>query len=91
MKSFEVICSNGEHFRSDDGNHRWEYGLVPGSIDEDDRSVVHIVKVMPDDEEALVITITDVIAVGTVDAMTALRTPRLKLHRVCPRCGYIED
>jgi len=84
---FEVLCSDGFVFRGDGDRHRWQYALVPGTIDEEDRTVVEVRDLS---EDTLSMTITSVLAVGDVTTMTMLCRPREKMFAQCPMCGHLE-
>ncbi len=81
---FEVITIGRDRFRFSD-SLRWQYGLVSGTIDTDDKSVVEVLR-----EDELVKTFTQVIAVGDVCEETIIEMPKERRVTQCPRCGYKE-
>lgn len=89
MRPFEIITVDGNRFRYDSLGYRWQYGLVPGTLDVEDKTVVEVLHLVGDEEE-LETTYTQVIAVGNVTEHTLLVMPPEKRHTICPRCGYLE-
>lgn len=86
---FEILTSSGQRFRFDDPAYQWQYALISGTIDQDDRSVVEILRVNDEDESEIELTITDVIAAGSVEAFTFLSPYTEKIGAVCGRCGFV--
>lgn len=89
-KPFEIHCTDGLVFRCEGGRYRWQYALVPGRIDVEDKSVVEVFLMDEEGEEILSATFASVIAVGAVTVLTTLEQPRLKMLYQCPRCGFTE-
>ena len=89
MDIFEVQTMVGGHcvtHRYED--MRWQYGLKPGTIDVDDKTVVEIFK-GADDDERLIATLLNVVRVGDVCTETTLNYPVNVITR-CPRCGFVD-
>jgi hypothetical protein len=89
---FEVIIDNGTRFRFDfaDKSYTWQWGILPGTIDADDKSIVEIVRHYEDGGFEIIQTFSRVISAGEVTPETELVMPREKRITVCPRCGYGE-
>ncbi len=83
-KEFEILTRSGQRFRFAK-EHIWQYGLVSGTIDADDSSIV---EVLENDGGIMVLRVTDVVAVGSVDMTTCLSPYREKMDTQCPRCGW---
>jgi len=87
---FEIITENGCRFRWESDNTIWQYGLVSGSMDVEDKSVVEVMVVDAEGEPELIATFTSVIAVGKVTEETIVTMPCEKRLTKCPMCGYTE-
>ena len=87
---FEVLIENGRTFRFETPDYRWQYRLVPGTMDVLNTSEVEVFRMLKDDEEELVLELTGVVAAGSIDLNTCLRWPTIKRTSQCPRCGYQE-
>ena len=81
---FEVITVDGNRFRFE-GDYFWQYGILSGSKDIDDKTVVEVLNNNGD----IVSFFSQVIAVGQVDENTCLSMPREIIQAQCPKCGYI--
>lgn len=86
---FEIVTVNGQRQRYNRSSYRWQFGLQPGYIDREDKRVVEILT-LNDEEDELVYTYTQVIAVGYVSNETCLTMPREIRFTECPRCGFCE-
>ena len=81
---FEVITVDGNRFRFE-GDYVWQYGILSGSKDIDDKTVVEVLN----NDGDIVSFFSQVIAVGQVDENTCLSMPREIIQAQCPKCGYI--
>ena len=81
---FEVITIGGNRFRFE-GDYIWQYGILSGSKDIDDKTVVEVLN----NEGDIVSFFSQVVAVGKVDENTCLSMPREIIQAQCPKCGYI--
>jgi len=89
-KMFEILTCDGSRFRFEGDEYRWQYGLYPGTVDVDDRTIVEVFQGADDDSEALVLSVSQVIAVGSVSAYTYMTSPfRERQRSQCPRCGFV--
>ena len=85
---FEIITADGSRFRCETANHYWQYGLVSGTIDTEDKTVVEVYYVTAEDEMRLIKTFSQVIAAGFVTDETLLEMPKEKRLSKCPQCAY---
>ena len=90
FEPFEILTAGGNRFRFETSGYRWCYGLVSGSMDIDDKTVVEVLKINEDEdyEDTLVKTFSSVVAVGYVTDQDCLVMPRERLKTQCPNCGY---
>ena len=89
LPPFEIITIDGARFRCEKPSHFWQYGLVSGTIDVEDKTIVEVYSINKDEEETLIKTFTQVIAVGCVTDETLLIMPAEKRKTRCDRCGFI--
>ena len=87
--SFELMLKDGHHFRYEGNQFKWQFAIKQGTFDVDDKHTVEIIEDI-DDEIIVVAIYNDVLAVGSVDALTSIMMPRLRLTRYCPVCKYVE-
>ena len=84
---FEVLLKLGDSFlqeRITDESVRWQYGLVAGEIDTEDKTVVELYR-----EDYLICTYSNVLRVGDVTDETTLQSPLQPLTKRCQRCGFL--
>lgn len=84
---FEIIQSNGKKSEYEHPKYYWGYGLVDGTIDREDKSVV-VVYMEVDDEITTVMEYSSVVSVGYCDHYSAMSTPVLVLQSRCEKCGH---
>lgn len=87
---FEIITIGGSHFRFEKPNYVWQHGLVAGTSDVEDKTVVEVLFIDSDDESEVIATFSQVIMVGSVTDETFITKPREKRLTECSRCGFIE-
>lgn len=89
---FEIITADALRFRCDKSGYRWQYGLVSGTIDVEDKTVVEVLFIdeNSEDEAELIKTFSQVVAVGSVTDEISMRVSVEKTLAKCRRCGYIE-
>lgn len=81
---FEIYTSDGHHFKCEDDTFTWQHGLVEGSMELLDKTVVEVI----DEDGDVYLTFANVIAVGDFDATSCVATPRVTIQQQCPRCGF---
>lgn len=87
-RDFEVISNNNTRYRFDGKNgYFFEFGIKPGTMDVEDRSVVYVKREFGDFEIEEVATFPNPSAVGCVDAGTSLLLRERQILR-CPKCGF---
>ena len=88
---FEILNAYGGRFRFSKDEYWWQFGLVPGYIDRDDKTIVELLTVEDEDGEYDKVRIfSNVIAVGDLFEDECLIMPFERRLTRCPKCGYIE-
>lgn len=88
--AFEILTANGQRFRCETSKYRWQYALLPGSLDIEDKTIVEVFRIDDENCEEVTVTFSQVIATGDVDSVTTLIMPTEKRASICPRCGFME-
>jgi len=84
---FQILTKGGLRFAYDNTNLSWQHGMVEGSRDELDKSVV---EVLDSTDPEVVVVHSQVVAVGLVDEHSQLVLPPDRMTEQCPQCGYKE-
>lgn len=87
---FEIITIDGSRFRCKDSSYTWQYGLVSGTIDVEDKTIVEVLHIDKEDEVEIVNTFSQVIMAGNVTDNTLLQMPTERRLNKCSRCGFAE-
>lgn len=83
---FEIVTEGGCKFRHTNPRDHWEYGLMTGSMDKEDKTVVEVNREFENGDIEKIAIYTRVVAASCVDEASTLQLPEIRVEQ-CMKCG----